>query len=357
MSENSKNVRMARPDETGDTGGQGHTIVGGRPSGATDRGRGIPRGMELLLKRAAVDSAFRADLLARRARVADELNLPLDRTERSMLDGIPEAQLRGIITATPVPEPQRKLLSGASAAAMLALLAQLTFTPVTGHAETAATTETGDQTTDDGSLASYGIRPGQLLNPDDGTSADDGSDRMTRGIRPDFPMPPGGIRPDSPRPPRPNPQPVPTPVPVAPEPPATASPAWKAGDPLTLEALRLIPVNTDVAGRPFADALDRIAADTDTKITLIAGSVIDTSRSVGVTTTGLSLGKALRNLCNEAAGDAALYEIEIGDTEIRLRFRSRTGATGSPQQIQPPAEPDDAGITRGIRPDIPGFDE
>ncbi|HEY9070870.1 MAG TPA: hypothetical protein VIV61_11495, partial [Candidatus Ozemobacteraceae bacterium] len=207
MSENTKSVRMARPDETGDTGGQGHTIVGGRPSGATDRGRGIPRGMELLLKRAAVDSAFRTDLLARRAQVADELNLPLDRTERSMLDGIPEAQLRGIITATPVPEPQRKALSGASAAAMLALLAQLTFTPVTGRAETAATTETGDQTADDDAPASYGIRPSPLLAPNDGSFADDGSDRITRGIRPDFPMPPGGIRPDSPRPPRPAPQP------------------------------------------------------------------------------------------------------------------------------------------------------
>ncbi|HEY9071692.1 MAG TPA: hypothetical protein VIV61_15630, partial [Candidatus Ozemobacteraceae bacterium] len=138
---------------------------------------------------------------------------------------------------------------------------------------------------------------------------------------------------------------------------ATASPAWKAGDPLSHEALRQITVKTDVAGRPFADALDRIAADTDTKITLIAGPVIDTRRSVGVTTTGLPLGKALRSLCNEAAGEEALYEIEIGDTEIRLRFRPRTGATGSPQQIQPPAGPDDAGITRGIRPDIPGFEE
>lgn len=344
MSEAKRNVPMARPSETSDGAGQGHTIVGGRPAGTTDRGRGIPRGMELLIKRAAVDASFRADLLSRRAAVADELAIPLDPSERAMLTSIPEAQLGIIISGTAVPEPQRKALTGASAAAMLALLAQLTFTPVAGRADTPPVDETSGE-----------LRPGL---PNAGVSASDDDDRMTRGIRPDFPMPPGGARPDIPRPPKPVPAPPITPdeteIRVAPIP---ATSTWKAGDPLTFNVLQEVLVKDDVTNRPFSDALDLLAADTGIRISLAGGTAIDTSRRVSATTAGLPLGKALRKVCTEAAGDAALFVIDIEESQIVVRFRSRTGEARPGIQTTPPVDIDDSAITRGIRPDIPGLDE
>lgn len=344
MSEAKRNVNMARPGETSDGTGQGHTIVGGRPAGTTDRGRGIPRGMELLIKRAAVDASFRADLLVKRAAVADELAVPLDPSERAMLTSIPEAQLGIIISGTAVPEPQRKALTGASAAAMLALLAQLTFTPVAGRADTPPSDETSGE-----------LRPGL---PNAGVSASDDDDRMTRGIRPDFPMPPGGVRPDVPKPPKPVPAPPVTPDEienrVAPLP-ATAT--WKPGDPLTFDTLQQVIVRTDVTDRPLSDAIDLIAANTEVRISLFGGTAVDTSRRISVSTAGLPLGKAIRKLCAEAAGEAALFEIEVGEAEVIVRFRSRAGDAGPGIRPQPPVDVDDSAITRGIRPDIPGLGE
>ncbi|HNW33747.1 MAG TPA: hypothetical protein PKM25_02365 [Candidatus Ozemobacteraceae bacterium] len=342
MNDHEKNVKMARPDEDTTGNGQGHTIVGGRPSGMTDPGRGIPRGMELLLKRAAVDDAFCAELFAGRATVADSLAIPLDPAERAMLNAIPEAQLRGIITRTRVPETQKRALTGASAAAMLALLAQLTFTPVAGRADTPP---------DRGSSGE--LRPAAKPQlPNAGVSADESS-HITRGIRPDFPMPPGGARPDLPEP-----QP-PVVSPVTPDgidnrverPPASA--AWKPGQSLSFEALQQIPVRAEVSGQPFGQAINRISADTGVTIQVLSIPSIDNGRPVETQTSGVPLGKALRRLCAEAAGEYALFEIEIGDTEVKIRFRPKSGA------IQPRPLPDDPGahITRGIRPDIPGSDK
>jgi len=335
MNDHEKKINMARPEEDTAGNGQGHTIVGGRPSGMTDPGRGIPRGMELLLKRAAVDDDFFGELLVKRATVADSLAIPLDPAERAMLNAIPEAQLRGIITRTKVPEIQKKALTGASAAAMIALLTQLTFTPVAGRAETPPAK---DQT---GELAP----PTGAGLPNAGISADE-NDRMTRGIRPDFPMPPGGARPD---------------VPAADienhVEPAPASAAWKPGQPLSFEALQQIPVKTEVSGQPFGQAINRISVDTGITIQVMSIPSIDNGRPAETQTSGLPLGKALRRLCAEAAGEHALFEIEIGDIEVKIRFRPKSGAVQPATQPRPSSDDPGSHITRGIRPDIPGFDK
>ena len=83
-----KPVRMATPDypnpvssdnvQAGNLKSQGHTIVGGRPAGKSSHGGSIPRGMEILLKRAAIDEEFRQRLLEERSGVA-HLQLRTDR--------------------------------------------------------------------------------------------------------------------------------------------------------------------------------------------------------------------------------------------------------------------------------------
>jgi hypothetical protein len=98
------------------------TIVGGRPSG---NGRGIgtiPRGVEVLLKKAAVDAEFRQLLCEGRVRAAEAIGLELDVAESAMLKSIPRVQLETIIARTLVPVEQRRVFLGRMAAPMLALL-------------------------------------------------------------------------------------------------------------------------------------------------------------------------------------------------------------------------------------------
>jgi len=98
------------------------TIVGGRPTGS-GRGTGtIPRGVEVLLKKAAVDAEFRQLLCEERVRAAEVIGLELDAAERAMLKSIPREQLESIITQTLVPVEQRRVFLGRMAAPMLALL-------------------------------------------------------------------------------------------------------------------------------------------------------------------------------------------------------------------------------------------
>src|SRR5208283_2423223 len=98
------------------------TIVGGRPSGS-GRGMGaIPRGVEVLLKKAAVDDEFRELLCEERIRAAEAIGLELDAAESAMLTAIPREQLESIIARTLVPVEQRRVFLGRMAAPMLALL-------------------------------------------------------------------------------------------------------------------------------------------------------------------------------------------------------------------------------------------
>jgi hypothetical protein len=89
----------------------------------SERGTGaVPRGIEVLVKKASVDPAFRAILLERRAAAASEIGLALEPAEGAMLDAVPAAQLEAIVERTMVPEEHRRAFLGKAAAAMLATL-------------------------------------------------------------------------------------------------------------------------------------------------------------------------------------------------------------------------------------------
>ena len=76
----------------------------------------------MLVKKAAVDEAFRQMLLSQRGQAAAAIGLDLDPAESAMLSAIPEPHLAGIIRQTVVPTEQRRVFMGTVAAAMLAVL-------------------------------------------------------------------------------------------------------------------------------------------------------------------------------------------------------------------------------------------
>ena len=85
-------------------------------------GRGIPRGIEVLVKKASVDAEFRQLLLEKRAEAAREIGLELEAAEVAMLASIPARQLEAIIDRTGVSPRLRKAFMGGMAAVMLAAL-------------------------------------------------------------------------------------------------------------------------------------------------------------------------------------------------------------------------------------------
>ncbi len=82
----------------------------------------IGRGVEVLVKKASVDPAFRDLLLEKRADAADEIELALDPAEAMMLDAVTAPQLEAIIARTTVPQEHRRAFLGKAAVAMLATL-------------------------------------------------------------------------------------------------------------------------------------------------------------------------------------------------------------------------------------------
>ncbi|HEY3323431.1 MAG TPA: Os1348 family NHLP clan protein [Planctomycetota bacterium] len=82
----------------------------------------IPRGMEVLIKKAAVDTEFRRQLLADREKAVAGLGLKLDATEALLLKAVPSEQLDRIIAQTKVPEAHRAAFLGTAAALMLAIV-------------------------------------------------------------------------------------------------------------------------------------------------------------------------------------------------------------------------------------------
>ena len=153
------------------------TIVGGRPPGA---GRGladIPRGIEVLVKKASIDPEFKSLLLASRSAAAESIGLELTPAEVMILDAAAAAQLEAIIAATKVDDGSRRAFLGKAAAAMLAAL--------------------GVSTAGCGMPAPTGARPDPPPPAPKGIRPDP---PPTRGTRPD-PPPTEGIRPDRPPPP------------------------------------------------------------------------------------------------------------------------------------------------------------
>jgi acyl carrier protein len=86
----------------------------------------ISKGIEVLVKKASVDPAFKMLLLEQRADAARKIGLELDTTESLMLAAVPNAQLEAIIARTSVPQEHRRAFLGQAAAAMLAALGSAT---------------------------------------------------------------------------------------------------------------------------------------------------------------------------------------------------------------------------------------
>ena len=86
-------------------------------------GTAVPRGVEVLLAKASVDTEFRKLLVRDLSRAARYIDLELDPSEAAMLDAISEAQLTATIARTTVRERDRKAFLGKVAAVMLAALA------------------------------------------------------------------------------------------------------------------------------------------------------------------------------------------------------------------------------------------
>jgi hypothetical protein len=96
------------------------TIVGGRPPGSGTRVGEIPRGVEVLLKKASVDAEFRELLLKERGDAARRIYLELTDAEREMLAHIAANQLDQIIRNTKVDPELRRVFLGTAGALMLA---------------------------------------------------------------------------------------------------------------------------------------------------------------------------------------------------------------------------------------------
>lgn len=195
------------------------TIVGGRPPGSGRSNIAVPRGIEVLVKKAAVDSEFRELLFAQRGAAAAAIELELDPAENAMLSAIPQEQLAQIISQTTVPVEQRRVFLGRLAVAMLAVLGAglAGCKPEATHVTSLGAQPERPPATD-------GIRPDRPTNappiqpsppapagvrPDLPATNSPSTNKpyVSRGIRPDHPKstatnvpppPPAGIQPDRP---------------------------------------------------------------------------------------------------------------------------------------------------------------
>jgi hypothetical protein len=124
MSKRTDRIKMARPyePEVVET-----TIVGGQPPREGRSLGDVPRGVEVLIKKAAVDPAFKKILFKERAGAAAAIGLKLSPAEEAMLAAVPEAQLRAIIRNTKVSPNLRPAFLGATAGAMLAALSAAAY--------------------------------------------------------------------------------------------------------------------------------------------------------------------------------------------------------------------------------------
>jgi len=113
------------------------TIVGGRPPGSGTRVGDVPRGVEVLLKKAAVDPEFRKLLLEKRGESAQTIDLELTESERQMLAHIPADQLETIIRNTKVkPEHKAVFLGNVGKLMVAAVVGAVIFSctvPTLGH--------------------------------------------------------------------------------------------------------------------------------------------------------------------------------------------------------------------------------
>ena len=86
----------------------------------------VPRGIEILLKKAAVDPEFCSLFLEHREEAARQIGLELEPFELAMVQTFPTEQLTAIIRQTEVLQAHRRAFLGMAAAAMLAVLSGTT---------------------------------------------------------------------------------------------------------------------------------------------------------------------------------------------------------------------------------------
>jgi hypothetical protein len=98
------------------------TIVGGRPAGSGKEIDIVPHGIEILLKKAAIDESFRKIFLHARWDAADAIGLTLNPAEAAILKAIPESSLELMVAATKVQPKLKHAFMGYTAAVMLAAL-------------------------------------------------------------------------------------------------------------------------------------------------------------------------------------------------------------------------------------------
>ena len=99
------------------------TIVGGRPPETNAKPPPVPTGIQRLLRLAAADEAFRAQLLEKRDAVAAAAGVELTATERAVLRAASEAQLDAMAKHLPAPASPRREFFRQTAATAAALLA------------------------------------------------------------------------------------------------------------------------------------------------------------------------------------------------------------------------------------------
>jgi hypothetical protein len=185
------------------------TIVGGRPPGSGQRLGPIPRGVEVVIKKASVDDQFKQSLLTERADAAKRIGLTLDPAEAMMLTAVPAEQLETIIAQTTVPQEHRRAFLGTAAAAMLAAVGLMSSgcEPMAprGIAPDDPTMDQHGRPTRNKMGETGGAAPDEppeMPAPQDGaeepSEAVQDPERVFYGVRPDDVPAPAGIRPDPP---------------------------------------------------------------------------------------------------------------------------------------------------------------
>ena len=160
-------------------------------------GTPVPRGVEVLINKAAVDSGFKRLLLSDRQGAARAIGLVLEPSEEMILNAIPDGQLEAIINRTVVPEQYRPAFLGSVAKAMLVAITAMALAgcpvPVTGIAPDRPTPTPTKPTEDpdpDGKPTDANKSPEQEKNKVSSPKGGSRPDRpMSRGIQPDRPQP------------------------------------------------------------------------------------------------------------------------------------------------------------------------
>ncbi len=374
-----KKIRMATSEDPQD---QGHTIVGGRPAAAKSQRTDIPRGLELLIKRAAIDSEFRITLLEKREKLIEELQIPLDESEKAMLACVPAEHLEKMIAATEVPTSQKRALRTGSVAAMVALMTGLAFAPVAGGTNQTQpvrlTKSSSSDSSDQYTMRLTGIRP------DDEPVIEKDRIGIKTGIRPDAPterLVPVGSIPETPAPelkpiikPRPVindyddhladrgarpdfPEDLEPVEPIEPIGPSTAHELddtirQSGGDPD-------IHIDYNVSGLTFSEALKKLSKSGDLEISFTGLDDNSINYPIQTEVENMPLAQAIQTICIEVQGIE--YDCSFITTtdsrNIQIKFMPNPALPGNrpPKQFNLNDTNDDSSsFVRGIRSDFPG---